>query len=231
LNQQPATTESAAAAGPRVVKLADAASLKDLTTDDRQASLTDKLAPPQATQTIYFGELDTYANDDDEEPSSAVPIIAVRDGEAWRALPLGGPGFVDAGWKYVGAGPGPREIWGGIDTVAGGSRPRFALVHSTDGGETFELIAFRKPCRLATFFDFAMDRDGHGRATLSLDSDCGKYKAGLYHYETSDDGKTWSAEPRYEADAMIRADDVPEDEQPNAPSEGAKQTMFRNAHP
>src|SRR5437763_94350 len=83
-----------------------------------------------------------------------------------------------------GAGPGPREIWGGLDTVAGSSRPRFALAHSADGGETFELVVFRKPCRLATFFDFAMDREGHGRATLSLDSDCGKYKAGLYHYET-----------------------------------------------
>src|SRR5947209_10005321 len=70
LSQAPATTE-AAAAGPRVVKFADAAALKDLATDDRQPYLTDKIAPPNATRAIYFGELDTYDSEDGEAPSSA----------------------------------------------------------------------------------------------------------------------------------------------------------------
>jgi len=94
---------------------------------------------------------------------------------------------------------------------------------------TFELTVFTKPCKLATFFDFAMDRDGHGRASVSLDADCGEHKAGLYHYETTDDGKTWSREPRYEPDAMIRADDVPDDEQPDAPPDGARRTSFETS--
>jgi hypothetical protein len=75
LSQAPATTESSAPAGPRVVKLTDAAAMKDLATDDRQPYLTDKIAPPNATRTIYFGELDTYDSDDDDAPSSAASFV------------------------------------------------------------------------------------------------------------------------------------------------------------
>src|SRR5690348_12796553 len=83
--QQPpaATTEPAAPAGPRSVKISDAVALKDLETDDREAYFSDKLTPPQVAQTIYFGELDTYTSDDDEEPATAVPIIGIRDGNNW----------------------------------------------------------------------------------------------------------------------------------------------------
>lgn len=209
----------------RVVNLADAVPLTDLTVDGREAGFTDKLSRPQAGQTICFGELNTYEHEDDHEPVTAVPIIATRRADgAWVALPLVGEGLKDAGWNYVGAGPAPREIWGGLDTVAGERRDKFVLAHSVDGGAAFALSVFNKPCRLASFFDFAMSRDGRGRATLSLDTDVGECKAGLYHYETIDGGKTWSVEPRHEADAMIRADEVPDSEQPDAPLEGAKRT-------
>ena len=119
------------------------------------------------------------------------------------------------------AGPGAKEIWGAIDTVAGDSRASFVLAHSTDGGATFAMTVFRKPTRRAEFFDFAMDRDGHGRVTVLLDGDVGSHKAGRYHYQTTDDGKTWSA-PRYEPNAMKRSDPVPDEEQPDDGGGGTK---------
>jgi hypothetical protein len=220
------------AAGPttepavRVVKVSDAIPLSRLAVDDLEVNLTDKLAPPATTETVYFGELDDFGNDpDNDEPIEALPIIAVRNGGSWMAVPLAGEGMRDAGWHYVGAGPGPKEIWGAIDTVAGDSRSSFVLAHSTDGGTTFEMTVFHKPTRKAEFFDFAMSADGHGRATVSLDADSGPHKAGLYHYQTTDDGKSWSV-PIYEPDAMKRADQVPDDEQPDQTAPGTK-TSFR----
>src|SRR4051812_41942248 len=121
--EHPTTAPAAAAASSsvpassHVVKLADAVALKELTTDDREANLTDKLARPQAAETIYFGELDTFTEDDDQKPDTAVPIIATRRDGDWSAVPLGGDGLRNAGWRYVAAGPRPREIWGALDTV------------------------------------------------------------------------------------------------------------------
>ena len=219
------------AAGPstqpaeRVVKLSDAIPLSRLAVDALEVNLTDKLSPPATTETVYFGELDDFGNDpDNDEPIAALPIIAVRNGGNWMAVPLAGEGMRDAGWHYVAAGPGAKEIWGAIDTVAGDSRSSFVLAHSTDGGETFEMTAFHKPTRKAEFFDFAMSADGHGRATVSLDADTGPHKAGLYHYQTTDDGKTWSA-PVYEPDAMKRADSVPDEEQPDQAAPGSKTSL------
>jgi hypothetical protein len=118
-------------------------------------------------------------------------------------------------------------VWGVLDTAAGETRPNFVLAHSTDGGTTFALREIHKPCKLALFTDFTMSRTGIGRVTLSLDTDCGSNKAGLYHYETTDHGKTWSKSPRYEPDAMIHADPVPEDEQPDQQIDGTSHTLFK----
>ncbi len=214
--------------GGHVVKLSDAVPLNTLAINDLEVNLTDKLTPPATTQNIYFGELDDYGNDpDNDEPIAALPIIAVRRDGIWLAVPLAGEGMRDAGWHYVAAGPGAKEIWGAIDTVAGESRSSFVLAHSTDGGETFEMTAFRKPARRAEFFDFAMSADGHGRATVSLDADTSSHKAGLYHYQTNDDGKTWLA-PRYEPDAMKRAVPVPDEEQPDEPAGGTKTSSIKS---
>ncbi len=219
----PPTTDPSA----RIVRLIDAVPLDQLPIGDRQVNLTDKLVAPQVQKTTYFGEIDEYADDsDDNTPISSVPIIAVRGEKGWMALPLVGTGFTDAGWSYVAAGPSPQEIWAALDTVAGDSRPNFVLAHSSDGGATFELTVFHKPCKLAAFFDFAMSRDGHGRATVSLDSDCGRNKAGLYHYQTNDDGKTWSSPPHFEPDVMIRSDPVPDEEQPDETDQPGKTSSF-----
>ncbi len=209
------------------IKLADAQPLGDLQDPDMVVNLTDKLAAPQTNDTVYFGEIDQYANENDDTPVAAVPVIAVHPGDAWKAVPLAGQGLTNAGWKYVGAGPRPKEVWGVLDTSAGESRSNFAVVHSTDGGTSFVNRVFHKPCKLATVSDFAMTRDGHGRVTVSLDTVCGKNQPGLYNFDTTDGGKTWSDEPRFEPDAMIRAEQVPDDEQPE-PKTGASRTSLHS---
>jgi hypothetical protein len=151
------------------VRLSDAEPIDDLQNDDVQISLTDKLDPPDATQTVYFGEADEFDSDDPDTPVGALPLIAVHNAN-WRAVPLVGAALENAGWKYVGAGPARNEIWGVLDTSAGDSQDKFVIAHSTNGASTFALKVIEKPCRLATVADFAMSRNGHGRVTLSLDS-------------------------------------------------------------
>jgi hypothetical protein len=223
----PDNPTTAPTTAPVVIKLSDAKPLGDLEQDTMQVNLTDKLSSPQANDTVYFGEIDQYSEDDDQTPIAVIPIIALHPGEDWKALPLSGRGLQDAGWKYVGSGPGKKEIWGVLDTAAGETRARFVVAHSTDGGDTFSLRVFQKPCKLATVSDFAMTRDGHGRVTVSLDTECGRSKPGLYNFDTTDDGKTWSDVPRFEPDAMIRADEVPDDEQPE-PKAGPAKTLFHH---
>ena len=218
LSAKPATTRPAPPTTlPAEVRLADAGALSDLVPGDLQANLTGKLSPPQAAdRTVYFGEVDEYDGpDEDAKLTSSLPILAVKDGADWKGVPLVGPGLADAGWKYVGAGPKPREAWGVLDTTVGDGGPTFVVAHSVDGGQTFALSSFRKPCPQATVYDFAMDRTGRGRVTLSLDETVGRHKPGLYSYETADGGRTWAAKPQYEPDAMVRAETVPDDEQPD----------------
>ena len=215
---------TAATPVPGTVRLADAKPLTDLTTGDLTANLTDKLAPPQTSErTVYFGEVDAYDGpDEDAKVISALPILAVKDGATWRAVPVVGPGLADTDWRYVGAGPGQREAWGVLDAAVGDGGPTFVLAHSTDGGGTFALATLRKPCPQADVSDFAMTRGGRGRVTLSLDETVGPNHPGLYHYETADGGRTWSARPRFEPDNMVRADSVPDDEQPDPGTDAGK---------
>ncbi len=224
LKQTPAITSTL-----NQIHLSDQKPLEDMQLDNVQITLTDKLTSPAVASTLYFGEADEYENDDSDTPVAAVALIARKVDAAWKAVPVVGEGLEDAGWKYVGAGPARREVWGVLDTSAGESQGQFVIAHSTDAGLTFTLKPVTKPCKLATVADFAMSRDGHGRVTLSLDTDCGSIKAGLFHYVTTDDGKTWSKTPRYESDVMIRAESVPDDEQPDQSIQPA-QTLLRPAH-
>ena len=228
----PSTAPVTTPAPPMTVRLDSAVPSEQFDGDNIETNLTDKLSTPQAAREMYFGEIDHYADDDADDPSEAVPVLAVRNGDAFKVVPLIGPGLTNAGWKFVGSGPHPHEIWGALDTSAGDSRSNFVLAHSTDGGATFTLQLIHKPCKLMTFFDFAMDRHGHGRATLSLDADCGKHHPGLYNFVTRDDGKTWSAAPTFEADDMNRADTVPDDEQPGGDdSPKGQRTSLRSPVP
>lgn len=214
-----------------VVKLDDAVPLERFQDDNIEANLTQKLDAPEAARELYFGEVDRYENDDADTPINAVPILAVHDGDAWKAVPLAGPGLTDAGFKFVGSGPGANEIWAVLDTAAGDSRGSVVLAHSTDGGKTLRLTPLRKPCKKMSFFDFAMDKNGIGRLSLSLDEACGNHAPGLYHQRTRDGGKSWSTPFTFEADDLHRADPVPDDEQPSAPDgPGRSKTLGPGVH-
>jgi hypothetical protein len=214
----PATTRPA-----DTVSLDQAKPLATFETDGQETAFTDKLRPPLASQTLYFGEVDSFDGPDSADPSATVPVIAVKDDDGFKAVAVPLKSAANTAWKYVAAGPAAGSIWGCLDTATGESGKSVIVAHSTDGGATFSFMTFKKPCKMAVFYDFGMTRDGHGRVTIALDTDCGKHKAGLYHYETTDAGVTWPAEPRFEPDAMIHSETVPEDEQPDA-DEGKKTT-------
>jgi len=214
----PAALAAAPTTQPVIIKLADAVALPKLLSSGREATMTDKLNPPRGP--LYFGELDLY-DDTDEDPVNTVPIIATKNQDAWSALPLAADGLPNPGWKFVGAGPTKKEIWAGLDTVIGDPGPVFLLAHSMDGGETFSLQSIKKPVTRCEFFDFAMNADGHGRATVSLDKATNGKGPGLYHFDTTDGGKSWNA-ARYEPDAIERADPVPDDEQPDNAATGSR---------
>jgi hypothetical protein len=203
------------------VAIADARPLSEFEGDEGVTTFTDKLRPPLAKTTVYFGEVDVYDGDDDDDPSEATPLIGVKEGDTFKAVTVPSPAAANTGWRYVAAGPAPGSIWGCLDTVAGDSGWSVIVAHSTDGGATFAFKIFRKPCREGSFYDFGMTRDGHGKMTIALDTDCGRHKAGLYHFDTTDAGATWSAEPRFEPDAMIHSESVPDEEQPD----GGRTTM------
>ena len=226
----PATRPTTA---PGTVRLTDAKPLAELTPTGLEAEMTDVLSPPQvAEHAVYFGTVNAYAGtDDDADLTSALPIVATKDGDRWRAVPLVGKGLANAGWRYVGAGPRRGEVWAVLDTVVGDDAPTFTIAHSTNGGRTFALTAYDKPCPQASVYDFALARDGHGRVTLSLDTSVGHHHPGLYHYDTADGGRTWATAPRFEPDAMTRADSVPDDDQPDVPDrpDGKKTALRRPA--
>ena len=211
------------------IRLNDAKPIEEFDSDDLQVNLTDKITLPASDDPVYFGEADAFGEDDPDTAIAAIPLIVIHPGTIWKAVPLVGPGLDDAGWKYVGTGPGLREVWGVLDTSVGDSRSDFVVAHSTDGAATFNLKVFHKPHRLATVSDFAMSKTGCGSVTLSLDADCGPHKMGLYRYDTIDQGKTWTSKPHYEADAMIHSNTVPDGEQP-ADIDHAVRAIFRAPH-
>jgi hypothetical protein len=173
------------------------------------------------SRTLYFGEM---RNGDDQ----LVPVIGTRNGQQYKIVKLRQQWGADQ-WRGVFSGPTSSDVWGVLDqsdTDEDGNpddsnmTDEVTLVRSEDGGRTFQLAQLRKPCRKATFADIVMARNGHGRVTLSLAEDCGKFKMGLYHYRTTDGGKSFQR-PQFEADGTRPADDVPDDEQPMSGDQSA----------
>lgn len=166
-----------------------------------------KLRPPRVDRAFYFGELE---NNDKQ----TLPIIVIKDSGHIQALRLEKEWASDR-WQQVVAGPRVGEVWGVLDQVKDERGEDFALVHTTDNGKTWQIGVIHKPCEAASFADMVMAKNGRGRFTLNLDADCEenpKLKAGLYHYRTTDGGKTWST-PEFEPDATHPAEEVPEEEQ------------------
>jgi hypothetical protein len=209
----PAATQQADVTVVRVYHMADAQALKNFesTTDQMQLIYRVQLVNVRSKPTIFFGEVHTRQNE-----ATVGAFIAQDKNGSLQGLILNDPTLVGCGWEWVGGGPGAGEVWGILDSQDDSGPDNLALVHSTDGGANWELAMLRKPVYYATFADFAMAGDGHGRISLYVEGDYkGSVKAGYYHYRTLDGGKTWSA-PQWEKDEMTAGEQVPDSQQPEA---------------
>jgi hypothetical protein len=169
-----------------------------------------KIKSPRIEHTLYFGELQN-------SEMQSVPVVVRKDRGQFRALRMEKEWTFDQ-WQRLSAGPATGEIWGVVDQPEGNRGEDLMLAHSVDSGMTWKTTVIRKPCETAAFYDIVMSADGVGRLTLTLLEDCESnehLKAGLYHYRTSDGGKSWRS-PEYEADGTHPGDDVTEDEQPGS---------------
>ncbi len=164
--------------------------------------------------TIYFGEVRTRQDD-----TTVAAFIAQEKNGTMKGVILNDRRLLGCQWEWVGGGPGADEIWGVLDCESDPAPDDLALVHSTDGGANWELFRLPKPVYYATFADFAMAGDGHGRISMYVEGNYqGSVKAGYYHYRTVDGGKTW-APPQWEKDEMTAGEEVPDSEQPD-PTKG-----------
>src|SRR6266487_2760095 len=88
--------------------LSDAVDIAKLDTKDGEVQLSTKLQLSRGG-TIYFGEINTY--DEDDQADSSIPLIArLHDGH-WKTLRIDDKRLHDAAWSYVAAGPHRGEIW------------------------------------------------------------------------------------------------------------------------
>jgi hypothetical protein len=206
------TTRAAATTQTSAIKKSDAAELIKLEKDGAEATMWYQIKTKRA-QRICFGQLETY--DDDDNVVTTTPCIAWVSHDHWTAVQIDDSRLKNAAWEAVVAGPSKGEIWGVLDQNLDDRQADVLLVHSTDGGETFDISAIAKPSESAEYDSFCMDEHGHGRLSVYLDAKNEKHaKAGFYHYRTTDDGRTWS-QAQFEPDGTAPADDVPDDDQPD----------------
>jgi hypothetical protein len=158
---------------------------------------------------VYFGSADT--TDADQNITATTPLIVKSLKRGWRALSVADPRLPDAEWVFVASGPASQEMWGVLDNQIGDPGTVLLLAHSTDAGKSWSLNAIDKPFHSGEYDSFAMDKTGRGRLTIYVTRKTAHGHAGFYHLRTSDGGMTWSS-PQYEADALLPADDVTEDE-------------------
>jgi hypothetical protein len=198
----------------QTLRLSDAIDLDKLT-KDTEVNLTHQLNLSHGGR-IYFGELDSY--DDDDNQTASIPILAKKVHGQWKALPINDSRLKNANWAYVAAGPNRGEVWGVLDASLDDNQPDLLLAHSTDGGATFELSPLHKPDEVASFESFCIGPDNKGRITVyvSSEDDAKTAKPGYYNFRTTDGGKTWSPATDYEPDAMTPAKDVPDEDQPDS---------------
>lgn len=206
------TTRAAATTQTSFIKRSDATDLIKLEKDGAEANMLYQIKTKRS-QRICFGQLETY--DDDDNVVSTVPCVAWVSHDHWQAVEIDDSRLNNAAWETVVAGPSKGEIWGILDQNLDDRQANVLLVHSTDGGETFQITAIAKPSENADYDSFCMDEHGHGRMTVYLDAKNEKHaKAGFYHYRTTDGGRTWS-KAEYEPDGTAPAEDVPDDDQPD----------------
>jgi hypothetical protein len=213
-------TEPAATTSLKTLRLSDAADLQRVMRADEETNLAYKLQFARDQGSIYFGELNTF--DDNDQPMTSAPIIAEKVGQKWRAIRIDDSRLKNAAWMLVAAGPGRSEIWGVLDQSVDDSdelQSDILVAHSTDAGETFSLLALRKPDAAAAFDSLCVAPDGHGRLTVYLAAGdaSSQVRAGYYSFTTTDKGRSWTR-GRFEPDALVTAKMVSDDEQPDVKS-------------
>lgn len=193
----------------QVIQLGDAKLLS--TADDAVPALNLQSLVSVGTRTVYFGQFETY--DDDDEVKTSVPVLARRDGTKVFGLPVRSDMKANETWAYVAGGPTKTEMWGIVDANLDDVTDDLLLVHSGDGGRSFAVQRLHKPHPAAQFDSFSMSREGAGRVSVYLArADAGPRGAGYYHYRTKDGGRTWSR-AQYEHDSMLPAQEVPDSDE------------------
>jgi hypothetical protein len=193
-----------------VLRVTDAVPFTQLHTNDNGLDLNSRVHT--SSRPLLFGQLDSYS--DDGDVIATEPVIAYKNpDDTTRVLRITDRRLHDAAWMFVASGPKRGEIWGVLDASLEAKQANVLLVHSTDDGQTFSLIAVRKPDRHADYDSFCLDQSGRGRLTLFMAGDEKKHlEQGFYNYITTDGGATWSS-PQCEPDALKKADDLNDDDQ------------------
>jgi hypothetical protein len=193
-----------------LLRLADAVPFAQLHTNENGLDLGSRVRTN--SRPVLFGQFDRYS--DDGDVIATEPVIAYKDpSDATHVLRIPDPRLHDAAWMFVASGPKRGEIWGVLDASLEAKQANIVLVHSTDDGTTFSLIAIRKPDRRADYDSFCLDNAGHGRLTVYMAGDEKRHlEPGFYNYFSTDGGLTWSA-PQREPDALKKADDLNDDDQ------------------
>ena len=198
----------------RTISLSSAVRAEELEQGDWELDMQSQI--PFENQTLLFGQLSTY--DDDNNAQQTMPVIGYKQGTQIMAMRIDDPRLKNAAWSYISAGPTKNEFWGVLDASLDETQSYLVLVHSTDAGKTMHLSSLPKPHATCVFDSFCMDRTGHGRVSVYVDrTKTRPTHAGYYHYRTSDDGETWTA-TQFEPDAMTPASDAPDE----TPEPGAK---------
>jgi hypothetical protein len=163
---------------------------------DRWLALCARFAvsPPESYAPMIFADCRTVIQ--------CHPVILVKERDGWKGIRLEAR---QQGWEYVGASANGDELWAVLDGQVEGHSWELTLVNSEDRGKTWCVVStVRKTCYYAGFHDFAMADDGSGRVTILLCDDYNdETRAGMYHYRTSDGGRTWSL-PEWEPSAVHR---------------------------
>ena len=191
----------------RIISLSSAVQSEQLEHDDWELDMQSQIR--FSAGTILFGQISIY--DDEDKAQQTTPIVGFKQGDQTMALRIDDPRLKNAGWSYISAGPSREEFWGVLDASLDDQQGDLVLVHSTDSGKTMSLVSLPKPRPTCQFDSFCMDKNGHGRVSVYVDRTKTRLShAGYYHYRTEDDGKTWTA-AQFEPDAMVPADDAPDD--------------------
>jgi hypothetical protein len=205
------STAPTSAPEQQLLRMSDAVPISRLRTNDNGIDFASRVKTA-AGRALLFGQLDTYS--DDGEVIATEPVIAYKDAaDVTQVLRINDSRLHDASWQFVATGPKAGEIWGVLDASLEALQENILLMHSTDDGQTFTVIAIHKPDRRADYDSFCLDKTGRGRLSVFMAGDAKRHLLqGYYNYLSTDGGATWSS-PQREPDALKRADDASDDDQ------------------